>query len=346
MVTCTKRHTGACLCLTTMAFILAFTLGKDEEYVADEKIIDCATDPPAINFSSRCFSICNHMDVANWYARLPTAVDRRSPWFSYLQDIYGSNVTCPFHIRDLELFYISRLPFRACGEAQNGSCNEWLLPFPDPLEMNVMHRRTFKVYPSSHNPVVFLQRPFTERNVSLNEKWVEIYRTAYPGEGNGYGCWAHPARGSGIHVFWRAALVIDTHTNAIRTLGYTACPQAYFWGRAIAKETGGFCIGDFMWAHEATVRGYDAVRILSNNRGDGWYTFQQGAQELIIAMPQCRHGPGTIRHCLPVPVRTGWSGSLPATCNNHQAFPSYLYSTSLAISPVPRIASIVHLRAP
>ena len=53
-----------------------------------------------------CFSLCTATDAFDFLARLPDVSSPASPWYAYLQSVYGGGeVPLPFRLQRLQLFY-------------------------------------------------------------------------------------------------------------------------------------------------------------------------------------------------------------------------------------------------
>lgn len=157
------------------------------------------------------------------------------------------------------------------------------------------------------------------------EEWVEVSRTAFPGEGSrDYGCWFHPAVGSGVFVRRqpRAFLSFINRLAARQTI------EAWTSG----KEQGGFR-GDGDVPRLAAERGWRGFEIVSSHG----YTagFEElgttaPSHELVLLDEQCMHHTCPCRvkkqrmcrcalrtGCVPVATRAGWNASRACACDEH-----------------------------
>jgi hypothetical protein len=87
--------------------------------------------------------------------------------------------------------------------------------------------------------------------------WVEVTRTFYPGEGtHDYGCWLHPAVGSGVFVRLLPSTTLSWRNRAVAHAAVVAWSHHVPGGRN--------CDGDL--PRLAASRGWSAIEILESHR--------------------------------------------------------------------------------
>ena len=154
-------------------------------------------------------------------------------------------------------------------------------------------------------------------------EWVEVSRTAFPGEGTrGYGCWFHPAVGSGVFVrINRSHHLTWVHRGLARQtiLSWTAgVPQ------------GGFR-GDGDLPRLAAERGWGSLEILSSHGFTAGFEelgTTAPAHELVLMDSKCMANVCPCRvpkkrmckcqlrtGCVPIPTRGGWNASAVCACD-------------------------------
>lgn len=255
--------------------------------------------------------------------RLPPIVSSKSsPWYGYLQHVYGSSMRMPVKLKDFELFYTEYLPTMPCLVQQEtvvGSdrlcspslCSGWLADRkPSAVEAYAyISNRSIGRRDNGRHAVVIVQRPIAERTFAVPNSWVEVTRSSMgrslrpgvPKEGLGFGCWYYAARGSGVWLSVGARTVgFRTRPDAYAGLGKTKCDhRANSTGQMIRYLTGGSCTFDFLWAEavrrerrSATLQVLDTTyRILGPTMGGASsFAFTAALDTSDKANPQ--DGPG------------------------------------------------------
>ena len=162
---------------------------------------------------------------------------------------------------------------------------------------------------------VALQRSRTHRPQLHNDhSWVEVMRVQITDEGNNYGCWFWPLKGSGffvnvgrsIRATNKGALAQQLNTpphdrylpNASAAAGYDSF-QIYRGGPQYGGHSTRFHVKTIP-AYEIALTGPQCVRIVQSV--DGLYD---------KATNDTLNGP-----CVPVPIRTGWNASRECECDD------------------------------
>lgn len=198
-----------------------------------------AREPLAEISASRCacFHTCTRSAANAFLNSIPEVVESvRSPWYGYLQAVYGGAVPLPFPLRSLRFFYhnsarwrvlhpdldwpmpscvfkpfysgaLNRILSRADDMATSdpsvplcskARCASWLRP------ITAGEQRTIGValYPDRHVNGTEGSNLFEMVHSPVDEgSWVEVMRMAAPAEmfdGQGSGCWFQYARGSNV----------------------------------------------------------------------------------------------------------------------------------------------------
>lgn len=171
-----------------------------------------------------CFRLCGNMDAYSFHQRLPVVDSTRSPWYRYLRRVYRGEVPLPLDVKSLEVFYPGLLPIvrfsariESCASSAPScvDCAGWLsetTAVDTPHAYGAANGGKSVIWVldgMAGNPFsafLLLQRAtWTRRFVGPNE-WVEVIRRFVKRrgtgqgahEGNGYGCWLWPTRGSGV----------------------------------------------------------------------------------------------------------------------------------------------------
>eukprot|EP00747_Dinoflagellata_sp_TGD_P187187 gnl/TRDRNA2_/TRDRNA2_44714_c0_seq1.p1 gnl/TRDRNA2_/TRDRNA2_44714_c0~~gnl/TRDRNA2_/TRDRNA2_44714_c0_seq1.p1 ORF type:complete len:398 (+),score=24.12 gnl/TRDRNA2_/TRDRNA2_44714_c0_seq1:66-1259(+) len=186
-----------------------------------------------------CFSTCTVHDTAKFLALMPSIVkDVSSPWYPYLQAVYGKDVVLPFKLSTLRFFYHNSPWWRAqhadvdwpmpdCDSQQvprwrwNSSCTQycakWYAEHPGNDSSSIpekIHTRLHEVkthYTGRHYPddVVdandsSIGTHFVTKHDDLtprrfkDDDFVEVMRGYYPIEQHGIGTWFFMVPGTGI----------------------------------------------------------------------------------------------------------------------------------------------------
>ena len=152
--------------------------------------------------------------------------------------------------------------------------------------------------------------------------WVEVTRTAFPGEGTrDYGCWFHPAVGSGVFI------KVDPKTVLSWVNRTTARQTVRVWTGGL--DQGGFR-GDGDLPRLAIDRGWSAFEILASHGYTSGFEelgATNPAHELVIVDALCmsHNCPCRIQKhrtckcqlpsgCVPIRTRTGWNASHSSEC--------------------------------
>lgn len=152
--------------------------------------------------------------------------------------------------------------------------------------------------------------------------WIEIMRTAFPGEGyRGYGCWAHPAVGSGVFVH------VDRRHHLSWPNRMAARQTVYAWS---AKAQAGFR-GDGDLPRMASERQWTSFEILSSHGYTAGFEelgITAPAHELVLMDDACMSHMCACRvqkqrmcrcqlrtGCVPLATSTGWNASRTCTCD-------------------------------
>ena len=171
-------------------------------------------------------------------------------------------------------------------------------------------------------------------------QWVEVTRSVYQGEGRAdYGCWFHPAVGSGVFVRPGALLSWATRKAASAAV------------RAWTGHVPGGLNHDADLPRLARRKGFSSFEILiSHGRPVGWWELGDttGTHELVLLTRACMgrgargtnvsqgsldRAGGLLTACVPddVDLRTGWHASRPQCKCDQRQFPEVL---NCAATPV------------
>jgi hypothetical protein len=154
------------------------------------------------------------------------------------------------------------------------------------------------------------------------DRWIEVTRTAFPGEGyRGYGCWFHPAVGSGVFVG------VDRRLHLSWANRMTARQTVYGWS---GKPQAGFR-GDGDLPRMASERRWASFEILSSHGYTAGFEelgITAPAHELVLMDDACMSHMCACRvqkqrmcrcqlrtGCVPLVTSTGWNASRTCACD-------------------------------
>ena len=267
-----------------------------------------------------CIPLCNETDIAFFVSHLPHRLDCESPWHGYLRRVYGNATPATANISQFEIFYLDHLPIKRCATNKttawcpSAMCKGWMVHkaarFDAFSGVRQLQARGYQI--KVGGSVLHVPEPRASRTPALSHTWLEVWRTYYPNEGLGYGCWAWRARGSGVFINVGRTLAFTDRdarkspNSAYGILGGTQCSNTSFMGRAIRSQTQKFrtfCTGDFSWAIKAQSLGKDSLQILHSNLH---------AYEVIVSSSACTDALSPLAtSCFPsgIEVRRGWNAS-------------------------------------
>lgn len=188
--------------------------------------------PPPAAFAGvtpcHCFEACDWPSLKHWLVSMPEILEsEESPWYAYLEAVYGSPPTLPFNLSKLRFFYHNSfawarkhgrsstvfLPIRPCSRHKQAGrrmpncsadfCKLW--------QASATTRRKLKLPGAFGCHHFFEQATGGESVGTLCENdnfieppmkphtWFEVMRSAFPYEGQAaYGYWFKRAPGSAI----------------------------------------------------------------------------------------------------------------------------------------------------
>ena len=264
-----------------------------------------------------CIPLCNETEIAFFVIHLPHRLGCKSPWHGYLQRVYGNATPATANISQFELFYLHHLPIKRCTTTAwcpSAMCKGWMVHKNTRFDaLSGVRQLKARGYHLLHGgSLLHVQEPIASRTPALSHTWLEVWRTWYPNEGLGYGCWAWRARGSGVFINVGNTLSFadrfshKSPNSAYGILGGTQCSNTSFMGRAIRSQTEkfrNFCSNDFSWATKAQSLGKDSLQILHSNLH---------MYEVIVSSSACTDALSPLATaCFPsrIEVRRGWKAS-------------------------------------
>lgn len=176
-----------------------------------------------------CFKACNGILLKDFLTHAPVVLDDSdSPWYAYLEALYGKPPSLPFDISSLRYFYHatpvwlakhphSFLPMAPCNRSKkpvtdlpNCSkeyCARWRDPRADASKSIFSHGFNCHTY-FHENRKGYSMGTLCEDSIAKplppvpSFTWFEVARHAFDGEGtNAYGFWFKRAPGSGIWIY-------------------------------------------------------------------------------------------------------------------------------------------------
>lgn len=292
-----------------------------------------------------CFRLCSDTDIINFTQYLPIVKSSTSPWYEYLNVVYGSYPKLPYDIQTLEVFYPGLLPTRidSCtgykefawkSEKQPNShvlqcdpntCEKW----------STRNRRAMKGRPtiiksittSSHrlktilsNPMsVFLAIQKKNRSEALSNQWIEIVRVgSWTGEDNHYGCWFWRAIGSGIFIHTGNALTV-------RSISHVKHHEL---------EN-----NDRTWGKAMTSRNLTSLHILYTHPHlhGGIHQWITTPYEIVTVHDACMNRVDFRTACVKnLGLRTGWNAEKNCDCNHNHTHQSNSEDTLLCEDQIKR----------
>eukprot|EP00930_Biecheleria_cincta_P018928 TRINITY_DN14596_c0_g2_i1.p1 TRINITY_DN14596_c0_g2~~TRINITY_DN14596_c0_g2_i1.p1 ORF type:complete len:467 (+),score=61.43 TRINITY_DN14596_c0_g2_i1:150-1550(+) len=201
-----------------------------------------------------CFKACNGTALKDFLTHAPVILDRNdSPWYAYVEAVYGKPPSLPFDVSSLRYFYHatpvwlakhpqSFLPMAPCNRSKKpltdlpncskDYCASWRDPRVDASKSIFV--RGFNCHTYFHeNPKGYSMGTLCEDSMASplppvpNFTWFEVARHAFDGEGtNAYGFWFKRAPGSGIWIYsgntvhWQKKHETEYNQLLIRWLTY------------------------------------------------------------------------------------------------------------------------------
>jgi hypothetical protein len=302
----------------------------------------------------KCFDICSENDFARFVLRLPVVDTRTSPWYTYLERVYGdADIQLPVDMRRFELFYSNLAespPIFPCDEWLNKTywtywkerpdlcpqemCDAWLDTSANVSDHDVWARAAtgslIIAWPFKPDYAFMgLQNRFRDRVTFSDYEWAEVIRAeaSVLCEGYQYGVWFYPVRGSGVFLnTGRTAAFKTTHDLhvALRPRIFYGKPRAYLDEHCpVFRAEANWCRWDSCQAYDgdyaeaARKQGYTSFQRLKSH---GWTiaaSWRHKGTHAAFELVFVNIGsPGWLctQSCIPG-LRAGWKANRPCDCD-------------------------------
>lgn len=320
---------------------------------APKAVVKDVGPPPAFanETSCACFRVCNLVELHKFILFMPGILDsQESPWYAYLDAVYGSPPTLPFRLSSLRFWYHNSIswsaahpyvflpiapcdrhnqPIRHLPDCSHHFCGLWRGPARDPKNKTLSCHSYYESSSAGGSIGTLCEddRSTPLPNVPPNT-WFEAMRGAFLPEGTAlYGFWFKRAPGSAIWLNSGNTMTwLQKKEDEYRNLTRRWLRMRNMSETLDARSINKICYNSHAKSENympgfpfaAWQLGYDTIFII------------QSAEvvlvtELAMLRPDCQRTTlwKTVNDCSPgvggcageVALRTGWSASAPCNCD-------------------------------